>query len=139
MRRSLALSLLAAALPVYCCSKDLDRVRQVRTVADMQTIVAKIEAVRGQEPSALKDSTRIRQLISAVAEGKDAWGHKLIYQTKCAAGGGCSYALISLGSDGKPDLGQEQNYFTLAEQSIHGAPWRDIVFRDGHAITRAGK
>jgi hypothetical protein len=130
--------ILLSSLLMVSCSTDLDRIRQVRTVADMQTIAAKIEAVREKAPESLGGSSEVLHLISRVAGGRDAWGRELLFISK-PAGRGFSYVLVSMGSDGKSDVAQPQDYFSMPEQIIHGAPWKDIVFREGHAVTRAGK
>jgi hypothetical protein len=135
MRHGLILLLLASLL--IACGR-LERIKQVRTVADMQTIVAKIEALRERAPSAISDTAQTRSLISSVAGGRDAWGNELLCFTKATATG-VSYVLVSMGSDGKSDVADPQDYFTMPERTIHDEPWRDIVFRDGLTITRAGK
>ena len=50
-----------------------------------------------------------------------------------------TYVVVSLGADGKLDVPDLAEYFQLAESEIHGQPSRDIVFRDGVAVTLAGK
>jgi hypothetical protein len=125
------------SLLVCSCSK-YDRVRQIRTVADMQTIVAKIEALRRQMPDLKDDSAKVRGLILSISRGRDAWQHELLYFSQ-PAGSRFSYVLVSMGSDGKSDVADSQEYFAMAERIIHDEPWRDIVFRDGHPVTRAGK
>lgn len=79
LARSLALALL---LLTGSCSRQLNRTRQVRTVADMQTIVAKIEALRGRSPVALGDAATVRRLIASVASGRDAWGNEFQYSAR---------------------------------------------------------
>jgi hypothetical protein len=44
-----------------------------------------------------------------------------------------------MGSDGKMDMAGSDVYFTMPEHMARAEPWEDIVFRDGHMITRAGK
>jgi hypothetical protein len=122
---------------LVACS-DLDRIRQIRTVADMQTIIAKIEQIRANDPEFPTDSAKVRKVISSIAGGRDAWRHEFLYLARPTSRG-VSYVLVSLGSDGKLDVAQLTAYFNTPEQVIHDMPWKDIVFRDGHPITRAGK
>ncbi len=104
----------------------------------MQTIVAKIEEIRTQTPEFLSDQAKMHDVISRIAGGRDAWRHEFLYLARSTSRG-VSYVLVSLGSDGKLDVAQLKEYFNTPEQFIHGMPWKDIVFRDGHPITRAGK
>lgn len=134
-RRSVFLVLLLTF--IVSCSK-LDRLKQERTFADMQTIVGEIEALRVKESLLVSDTSRIRRLISGTAQGRDAWQHKYLFFTKAKAGG-LSYVLVSTGSDGKQDFIDTKGYFALPERVMHGEAWRDIVFRDGQPVTRAGK
>jgi hypothetical protein len=117
------------------CAK-LDRIKQVRTVADMQTIASKISA-QGPSGRLLNDQEAIHALIRSVADGRDAWGNEYLYFTRASATGE-SYVLVSLGSDGKREY-EPDTYFSLRETAIHGDAKRDIVFRDGHLVTLAGK
>jgi hypothetical protein len=136
MRRKIAAFLLTAPF-IVSCSK-IDRARQVRTFTDMQTITGEIEALREREPGSLGDPSRIRRLVSATAGGRDAWHHKYLFLTKPTRTG-LSYVLVSMGSDGKSDVTDPSEYLALSERIIHDEPWRDIVFRDGQPVTRAGK
>jgi hypothetical protein len=135
-KRSAAAFLLVVMF-VLSCSKA-DRIRQVRTFSDMQTITGEIEALREREPGALGNPSRIRRLISATGRGRDAWNHEYLFLTRTTRTG-FSYVLVSMGSDGKSDVADRSDYFSMSDDIIHGRPWRDIVFRDGHPITRAGK
>jgi hypothetical protein len=104
----------------------------------MQVVVAKIEILREKDPHIIDNDPRIRKLISETAQGKDAWHHKYLFFTR-PGGSARSYVLISLGSDDRADFSNPEEYFTLPESFTHDKPWRDIVFRDGQAITHAGK
>jgi hypothetical protein len=137
MRRVPTTFLAAACLLAAACSR-VDRVKQARTFADMQTLAGNIEELRRQTPDAPRDTPRMRRLISGTAEGRDAWGHEYLFLAEPAQVGS-SYVLISLGSDGKADVADPREYFRLPESVIHDEPWKDIVFRDGRAVTRAGK
>lgn len=128
----LLLTLLLGACSAY------DRIRQMRTFADMQTIVYQLEELRSRDARALADPVRVHDVLSRVAAGRDAWGTELIYYRKIA-GKNISYVLVSLGSDRKPDAVNPEGYFSMSERIIHDEPWRDIVFRNGQPITRAGK
>jgi hypothetical protein len=120
------------------CSKEMDRRRQVRTVADMQTIAAKLEALRGADPTTLSDKVGVEHIVSSVAGGKDAWGGRIVFLSRPGASQ-YDYVLVSPGSDGKLDLEDRGEYFSVPEAFIHDAAWRDIVFRNGRMITHAGK
>jgi hypothetical protein len=47
--------------------------------------------------------------------------------------------LVSKGSDGRLDVANVESYVDLPETQIHGDLAHDIVFRDGEAVTLAGK
>jgi hypothetical protein len=133
----------AILAPLLCllglsCSK-VDRIKQVRTFADMQTITSKIEVLREQKPEAIGEPTRVRSLILGTSHGRDAWQHEFLFYTEKARKGRLSYVLVSMGSDGRPDFADPREYFNLHESVIHDEPWRDIVFRDGQPLTRGGK
>jgi hypothetical protein len=111
------------------------RALQVSTFAKMQTISAKIA-------SGLKTGRRspeeFRRIVSSVGGGKDSWGNEFLFDMR-DTNKGFSYVLISRGSDGRLDLGSPSAYFDLQPCDIQGQYPRDIVFRDGIAITDAGK
>jgi hypothetical protein len=130
-------TLLLLAMLVTSCG-PLERMRQKRTFIDMQLITQRIEMLRRDSPGSLGNPIKMRALIGSIAHGRDAWGRSFLFFTR-GAKGGPSYVLVSTGSDGRRDVGDESSYFTMPERIIHDEPWRDIVFRDGRAVTLAGK
>jgi len=129
----------ALALVLAACSvRDAYvRAKQVRTYADMQTIVSKIEQLRSSTAAPLKEP-QVQAILDSVAHGRDAWGHRFVFRSKPSRGG-FSYILVSYGSDGKPDVSKPEEYFTLPESRIQGDGCKDIVFRDGMPVANAGK
>jgi Type II secretion system (T2SS), protein G len=107
----------------------------IENYTNMQGISARIEELRAT--GALTDA-RAAELVSAVAGGRDQWGHPFLYRSKSSEAG-LSYVLVSLGSDGKPDVKDLVDYFSMPEEDIDGHASRDIVFRDGRPIVNAGK
>ncbi|MEP0774657.1 MAG: hypothetical protein HRF46_09900 [Acidobacteriota bacterium] len=111
------------------------RALQVRTFADMQTITARMNAAID---SGERSQAKLFSLVQSVNQGRDAWGRDYVFDLQATAAG-IEYVLISRGSDGKLDLSDVSAYFTLSEADIKYQYSRDIVFRDGVAVTRAGK
>ena len=112
------------------------RAKQVRTYADMQTIVRKLEDVR-RESSGPAFEYRAREIISATGDGKDAWGSSFVLFTRSNEDR-LDYVLVSPGSDGFLDFAPDE-YFDLDSSRIDGKYKRDIVFRNGIAVADAGK
>lgn len=125
---------LATILCVSC--SDYQRARQVRTFTDMQTIVVSIERMRSPQGE-LPAKADILLEVSKVEQGRDAWGVELLLATRVGESTS-SYVLVSFGSDGKPDMSEDE-YFNLERQYSIDDTRQDIVFRDGRPITLAGK
>lgn len=113
------------------------RAQQLRTYADMQTIVAEVEQIRSSISAPLTD-LQVQTILDSVAQGRDAWGRRLLFRSKPSKAG-FSYILVSYGSDGKPDVSSLEEYFKLPESRIQGDGRKDIVFRNGMPVTNAGK
>jgi hypothetical protein len=111
------------------------RALQVRTFADMQVLSKKITAH-------LEAGDRSREALEAVVrsvnQGKDAWGNDLVLQIR-DTDQSYSYLLISRGSDGRLDVASAAAYFDLQRVDIRRQYAEDLVFRDGVAVTVAGK
>ncbi len=111
------------------------RGRQVRTFADMRIIAAKLDAaIRTGVPT----RAELLAVVQSVNHGRDAWGRDYLFELR-ATSLGTEYVLISRGSDGKLDFSDVSDYFTLAEGDVSYHFARDIVFRNGTAVTGAGK
>lgn len=132
---AIAFCVMAAIFGSAC--QEYERIRQVRTYADLQTIVARVEAVRSADDETPLES-HIASVAKSVADGRDAWGEPFIWQVK-ETGGGWSYIVGSYGSDSKPDVDNPEKYFDIESEDIGGEAERDIIFRDGEPVTRAGK
>ncbi len=111
------------------------RALQVRTFADMQTITKKMDAAIR---TGAHSRAELLSLVQSVNHGRDAWGRDYVFELHATASG-IEYVLISQGSDAKLDLSDASAYFTLAEADVCRQYSRDIVFRNGTAVTRAGK
>lgn len=109
----------------------IDRGRQVRTHANMQTIVRALETLK--ERGALTTSNA-EASIAAVSDGLDGWGRRYIFRQS-----GDSYLLISTGSDGELDVSSPSVYFGTTFASVAKQYDRDIVFRDGAPVRSGGK
>lgn len=134
----LAITMALALLLAACSVRDsYVRAKQVRTYADMQTIVAKIEQLRSFAPAPPKE-LQAQAILDSVAQGRDAWGHLFVFRSRPSKGG-FSYILVSYGSDGKPDVPSLDEYFTIPESRVQGNGRKDIVFRDGMPVANAGK
>lgn len=111
------------------------RALQVRTFADMQVISKKITAH-------LEAGDRSREALEAVVrsvnQAKDAWGNDFVLQIR-DTDQSYSYLLISRGSDGRLDVASAAAYFDLQRVDIRRQYAEDLVFRDGVAVTVAGK
>lgn len=111
------------------------RALQVRTFADMQVISKKMTAH-------LEAGDRSREvlegIVRSVNQGKDAWGNDFVLQIR-DMDQRHSYLLISRGSDGRLDVASPAAYFDLQRVDIRRQYAEDLVFRDGVAVTLAGK
>jgi len=124
---------LAAFLGLSC--NALDRSRQVQTFGDMQVMAEMItDLQRTGQPSAVQ----VRSALRRVHDGRDAWGNEVSFFAT-AESGRHGYILVSPGSDGILESEDEAYYLQLEHEDIRGTAVRDIVFRDGKAVTNAGK
>ena len=104
--------------------------------ATMQGIVRVIEETKIREPLT---EANVRGAVKSVAAGRDAWGNEIAYAIRPSSAQSMSYVVVSPGSDGRLDFPTMDSYFTMGFADIRGKGRRDIVFRDGMAITEAGK
>jgi hypothetical protein len=111
------------------------RALQVRTFADMQVISRKITA---HLQTGDRSREALEALVRSVNQGKDAWGNDFVLQIR-DTDQGYSYLLISPGSDGRLDVASAAAYFDLERVDIRRQYANDLVFRDGVAVTMAGK
>jgi hypothetical protein len=114
----------------------LERARQLRTYANMQIIAGGLENLR--QSGEKVDDIKLAECLKSVADGKDEWGRPFLFHRRLA-GKSFSYVLVSLGRDGTLDTGRLDDYFDVPETRIHGQVSKDIVFRDGASVTKAGK
>lgn len=129
--------LLLSAITLAGCglSDAYQRAKQVRTYTDLQTLAHRID--QGLAEHSLS-SAEAENILQQVNDGRDAWGNRFIFRSKSDRGK-FSYLLISLGSDGRLDVEDADAYFTVPISHVHGNSERDLVFRDGQAVTLAGK
>lgn len=133
---NLSTILFAGAAVCLSACNPLNEARQVRTYANMQAIVSRLETVREQGKTIFKAQSQ--SAIASEANGRDQWGNPFVLIVK-DQGPKYSYLLISYGSDGQLDVASPEIYFDDKEELILGQPERDIVFRDGLPLKNAGK
>jgi hypothetical protein len=108
---------------------------QVGTFARMQTIAWKLDvSIRG----GLRSEPELLSVVKSVANGRDTWGRKLVLVVRPSPEG-VDYVLVSKGRDGKLDLPDFADYFSVGEVDVRHELSRDIIFRNGTPITNAGK
>jgi hypothetical protein len=112
------------------------RTRQIRTVAELQEVCFRVDGRRKQAGGYISMAAA-QSIIREVHGGRDAWGNRFIFMSNNNHGH-FSYVAISRGSDGKLEKNRDA-YFTMGVENIKGAWTKDIVFRDGEAVTLAGK
>jgi hypothetical protein len=135
MRAPLIGASLAVAVVLGLSCNALDRSRQVQTFGDMQVMTKMIaDLQRTGHPSVVQ----VRSALRRVHDGRDAWGNEVSFFAR-AESGLHGYILVSPGSDGKFESEDESYYLRLEQEDIRGISARDIVFRDGKAVTNAGK
>ncbi len=110
-----------------------DEHKQFMSYKDMQIIsqiLVETTSKQGLDIEAMTD------IVLRFNGGKDAWGRDYIIHIDEASR---SFALVSLGSDGKPDLNSPDEYFALESRTVHDNSRADLVFINDRAITDAGK
>jgi hypothetical protein len=108
--------------------------RQLPTFADMLNISRQItEAAPGGVPA----EADVQRIVKRYNEGADRWGTRFVFHARREPAPG--YLLVSLGADRQLDVPSIDEYFQLERQDITDDPDRDIVFRDGEAITIAAR
>ena len=117
--------------------KFIVRGRQVRTFVSLKIISSKIDKYLSDHKGYIPNKEAYK-IISSVMNGRDAWGSHILYRSIKGASK-FSYIIISLGSDKKLDVNNINDYFKLRKVDISGNGSHDIVFRNGEAITNAGK
>lgn len=135
-RRVTFLSLALAILSVGCNGyRQLKE--QLPTFANLQDAAIHIERV-ATETGALPTTEEARKIVAEhLEDAKDLWGSEILYVARTSPKQ--SFLLISLGRDRKLDVPDPSVYFGLESTMIVGDLNRDIVFRDGVAVTNAGK
>lgn len=113
------------------------RAKQFRTFADLQVMAARLDEAISKSAGRL-DANEASRIVASINGGRDAWGSQVIVHVE-SRDERVVYVLVSCGSDRKLDLPKVQDYFFMAPHDIHGQGEKDIVFRDGEPITRAGK
>jgi hypothetical protein len=114
--------------------------RQLRTYANMQVISDEIQQhIEGRlkRSGTCPEEGELKEVIARTAGGSDAWGQELKFYLRDTPGS-CDWVLVSAGSDGALER-ELTAYFGVEPADVHNAPARDIVFRNGRAVTAAGK
>ena len=109
---------------------------QLPTFANLQVVAAQIQRQLESNPG-LSDNEVRTMVRGFFGEFRDAWGDEIIYVRKNRQD--ISFLLISPGADGKLDVKDPAIYFLVPRTEIIGQLDRDIVFRDGVAVTNGGK
>lgn len=110
--------------------------QQLPTFANLQSASIEIERLRHAK-NAPDASTAQAILERYFKHGRDVWGNKILYLEDMNLGRG--FLLVSPGSDHKLDVRDPMLYFTAKPRNIIGQLERDIIFRNGEAVTDAGK
>jgi hypothetical protein len=132
-------ALTLGVLVFFCRCDSTEGVKQVRSTADLQSIIARIE--NGNPRGSVADVERIvSAAVANVHGGNDPWGHPYVWRVRAGATG-VSYVVLSTGSDGQLDVPAIDEYFTKVGQEVlrSSEHQRDIVFRDGDAVVTGGK
>ncbi len=112
------------------------RSQQISTFADLQEIRTRVESLP-RAPTWEDWRLQISSVVQSVRGGRDRWGNPFEILVE-NIDGAPHYVVLSTGADGVRDLNEPEGYFQMPETNIKGAFDRDIVFRDGLAITLAG-
>ncbi len=137
MKSRLILALLALLVSNCGAFEAYSRAKQLRTFADMQVICGRIE-MEGRQLGRALSASELRTAVHAVNEGLDAWGNSFELEVR-ESRGTTDFVLVSRGSDGVLEHSSLADYFLLEARDIHGDSAADIVFRNGEAVTHAGK
>ena len=117
-------------------SETRNRSQQISSYADLQEIRTKVESLP-RAPTVEEWRLQISSAVQSVRGGRDRWGNPFEILVENIEGAP-HYIVLSTGADGVRDLNEPEGYFQMSETNIKGAFDRDIVFRDGLAITLAG-
>lgn len=123
---------LLLAIFLLCCGEYRQGAYQIPTFADMQAVAQAIQRSVEQDGS-IPDGAAL-SILNSMNGGRDSWGNKILYVSRRDPS--FSFVLISPGSDGLLER-DPLDYFELEEVNIVGQFERDILFRDGRAITNA--
>jgi hypothetical protein len=105
--------------------------RQTPTFADLQAISRKLDRLRETRGSfTVADALRVARPYRG---GRDSWGNPYLFEVRTTPS--FSFLAISTGRDGRLDVADASNYFSWPQENIVGKLDRDIVFRDGAAVT----
>ncbi len=120
-------------LLTFAACRFYDEYKQFLTFRDMQLLSGRLEVL--VKSSGLKRAAML-EVIKDLNDGKDAWGREYLLRFNKDA---TSFILVSLGSDGDLDVPSILEYFNLDPVKVHDDHAADLVFRNGKAITYAGK
>jgi hypothetical protein len=128
---------LLTVVPLLSC-RYYQRYKQIETYRLLSLITGQFDRSISDMPAARR-RTLARAIISRYAPGgRDAWGNPIVFYDR-ETDGRYDYVVVSVGSDGRRDVNEPDDYFRMGATNIHHSPASDIVFRNGLPITEAGK
>lgn len=109
---------------------------QLPTFANLQCSAIEVQKMQRLDMN-LERTNVEKAIVDCFGSAQDVWGNEI--QFLISPENPHSFLLISLGSDGKLDIPDPHFYFNDKPRNIIGQLERDIIFRDGVAVTDAGK
>jgi type II secretory pathway pseudopilin PulG len=122
---------IVAAIAIPNLLTAMQRSKQVRTVSDMRTIAAAIEAYAADRKS-YPDPATLEEAVGDIPE-KDGWGNDFTYNCwSSTEGGPCdTYAIASAGKDGTLEHDSPDEYAGVGATTNFND---DIVMIDGQFV-----
>jgi len=128
--------LVIAALVLAGCYNPLQRTRQIRSFETIKLVCQRLEELRVKSGGTVPEQ-EFSAAVRSIRNGQDEWGQPVLFSIRTAPA--FSYVVVSTGSDRRLDVNSMGDFFSMAKVDIRGSTKRDIVFRDGEAITNASK
>ena len=138
MHGAIRATVMVAIVSVVGGCRDYQRYKQLETYRMMSLIAGEADRTIDGVATDKRRSIVLRIVERRTQNGRDAWGNPIRFYER-RSGMKYEWVIVSCGSDGRPDVKTDSEYFTMREKSIHNIPTSDIVFRDGMPLTEAGK
>lgn len=139
MLRRTSMVFLAAMVLVSSACDDIDALRrekQIKTYWRLTRAGLEIQELSRTQPLTAKSIGDV--VTKHFSNNRDLWGNPIVVITKGTETRVDSYVLVSFGSDGQPDL-EEDQYFEVKPHSVRRSASMDLIVRDGEPISLAGK